>query len=197
MKNVAKGTMHWIWKGSIHGASINVRGDGVTPSFPFATAGGIHTLECDIEIPATLAGNFADWHDSYPGQYVGAGTFELDLLRYMSPLDSAQKLNGKGNAIVRAARVLRGAGVTGAAAPTMPGGSLIATIRRNGVVGILWEFNGVCPTGTDIIQPTSTSSTGLLLGTDYGHEKLIFEIQAVTSPIVAGRWRIQLDVSEV
>jgi hypothetical protein len=195
--NVAKGTHRWLWKGSIQGASVTPRGDGETPSFPFTDAGGIHTLYGDIEIPATSAGDFADWHDSYPGQYISVGTFELDIFRYMAPLDAAQKLHGKGNAIVRAARVLYGAGLTGDTPPTMPGGSLIATFRRNGIAGTLWQYNGVCPSGAGIVSPTATSTTGLPLGTDFGFERLIFEIEAIGSPIVAGRWRFEIDVSEV
>lgn len=198
MRNRGKGDDRFIFKGTILGLQpTRPRGDGVTPTITINEAGGVHRIMGDIEVPAVTSGNFADWHDSYPGQYVAPGQTELDLVRYMTALDTGQNLHGKGNLHVLSFHLYIGTGVTGASPPTQGGGTIAVSVKRNGLAGNLWAYAAGMPSTAGVVPATSVVSAGYLLGSDLGTERLVMTIEAVGANIAAGRWRFALLVAEI
>lgn len=183
----------WVWQGNIY----SVHGDGVTPEHPISEAGGVHVVRCDVQVPAIPAGAAADWNIPYPGLYA-PGTHELDLIRYINPLDVAPKLNGKGNLALLRTYVLQGTTITGAAPPTQAGGNVEIIVERLGTVVNPWYFNGVMPVVVGNLTASSQIDDATIIGSDGGlGTRLVLHINAITNPIVAGRWRFVFLVAEV
>lgn len=198
MRNVGKNYDRWAFKGGLAGATqITLPGDGKTPTFVIAEAAGIKKVSGDILVPAVTAGNDADWHDSYPGQYIAPGEFELDLFRYGEAIDALHDLNGKGNAHVLSFHLYIGSNVTGAAPPTQAGGTISVAVKRQGVAGNLWTYAAGMPTTAGVVPATSVVSAGYMIGTDIGVDRMIMTINAVGGNITGGRWRFAMFVAEV
>lgn len=195
--NRAKHDERFLFKGSRAGAShIWTSGTGELPTFPISEAGGVHKILIDVEVPAIAAGDFADWHDTYPGQYVSPGEDEFEIVRYGSALDTAQNLHGKGNLLILSTHVFAGAGICGAAPPTQASGNANITIKPSGGALSAWTRTAVFPPAANgILVPAS--SAPLIFGADFGPSTLVLTIEAVTSDITAGRIRVVLFVAEV
>jgi hypothetical protein len=188
--NRAKHDERILFKGSKAGAThIWTSGTGEFPTFPIAEAGGVHKMMMDIEVPAIAAGDFADWHDTYPGQYVSPGATQFELLRYGGPLDTAQNLHGKGNVILTELFVLAGAGITGAAPPTQASGNANFTFITAGGFLAAWTRTAVIPAAANGLLVPATS-TPIVFGADFGPSTLVLTLEAVTQPITAGRIRV-------
>lgn len=198
IKNVSKWTRRWLARGSLSGAThIVARGDGITPTFPIREHGAVKSAIFDADVPATVAGAQADWHDSYPGQYPSAGAFNLGLLVYGDPLDPLAKLHGKGNVMLVGAHVLGGAGITGAAPPTQVGGTCSMSIKVFGAALSGWTRTAVFPPAlAGVLYPATT--TEIVFGTDSGlGTNLVLNIAPATNDLTAGRIRIVLLFVEV
>mgnify|MGYP007122132649 CR=1 FL=1 len=198
MRNRGKGQERWAFKGGLPGATyISLPGDGLTPTYVKAEAGGVHKVYGDILVPAVASGDFADWHDSYPAQYISPGETELDLLRYGEVIDALHDLNGKGNLHVLSFHLYSGTNVTGGAAPTMAAGTVNVAVKRQGVAGNMWSLSAAMPTAAGVVPATSVVGAGYMIGSDIGVERMIMTVDAAGGNIVAGRWRWMMLVAEV
>jgi hypothetical protein len=188
----------WLYKGNVAAPSgFTTHGDGVTPGFPLAEAGGLHVVRFDVVVPATAAAAACDWNASYPGQYA-PGSHELDLIWYADPLDTAGKLQGKGNLLLMQTTVTQGVGFTGAAQPTQAGGgSMELIVRTLGGAIQPWYYNAALPASAGVITPSSRLPD-FVFGTDSGFSpRLTLHINAIGQPIVAGTLRFAMLVAEV
>lgn len=194
--NVGKHTQRWIHKGSLSGATIKARGNGITPTFPITEHGAVKKALFDVEVPATLAGAQADWNGPYPGQYA-VGSFNLGLLVYDSPIDTGANLNGKGNVLLVGAHVLGGVGITGAAPPAQIGGTCPMSIKVFGTALNGWTRTAQFPVAlAGVLYPSAT--TELVFGTDSGlGNNLVLNIAPAANDLTAGRIRIVLLFVEV
>lgn len=197
IENVGKHTKRWVAKGSAAGAVIWARGDGITPTYPIREHGGVKKALFDVLVPATAAGAQADWHDTYPATYVSAGSYELGLLVYTGPIDTAANLNGKGNLLLVDACVMGGAGISGGGPPTQVGGTTNIAIKVSGAALSGWDYSAAFPAAlAGVLYPANQRK--IVFGTDSGlGNNLVLKIDAVTNPLTAGRLRIALFFAEV
>lgn len=186
----------FVYQGSLAGVTNVDPGDGITPSKPIAEHGGLLKFVTDVDVPAILAGAQADFSVTYPGSYTSPAP-DFHLLRYAEPLDTAKKLNTKGNLWIQKAVVMQGTGLTGAAQWTMAGGTVAISIRVPSPSTNIWDFNGTMPTGQTIITPSNELAKGVIIGTDASDAYLAFRVSPTTNNIVAGRVRIILIGCEV
>lgn len=186
----------FVWRGSIASVDDPQPGEGVTPSYPIASYGGLIPFVINVNVPATTAGSLANFATTYSSSYASPHN-SFDLIRYCGPLDTAKKLTGRGNLWLQKAVVMQGSVLTGAVQPTQAGGTVDFTIRTGAALTNLWNFSGAIPTGTQIITPQTELAQGVVIGTDVGDDSITFVMQPVTNNLVAGRYRIILLGCEV
>lgn len=187
----------FVWRGSIASVNDETPGDGITPSYPIASFGGLIPFVINVDVPATAAGALADWATTYPPPLYTSPENSFDLIRYVEPLDTTKKLAGRGNLWLKKAVVFQGTNLTGAVQPTQGGGTIDMAIRTAGSLTNLWQYSAAIPTGTQIVTPASELAKGVIIGTDVGDDAIVFVVQPVTNNLVAGRYRILLLGCEV
>lgn len=195
MPKIRSANRDQVWLYAHPNVASGNEGDGLLPHRPITVQGGLISCLIDVNVPATTSGNLADFSVTYPTLAPTPNVFPL--LRYSNPIDTAKKLNGKGNVLITNLLVLYGANICGAAPPGASGTKSWDMVIKIGSRTV-WSHNGPQTYDTTVNRVSAASPfVECFLGGDYGQTEMKIDSFTANENLTAGRFRIWWQLSEV